>query len=151
MLCAVMLAGASVACGDLGPSDGPLAELEQQRDKWEATRPVSYRYGVTRLCFCAPGSLGPARVSVTGASVTARVYIDSGDPVPTQLAEAFPTVDGLFDILRSAMEGDAHSITVSYDATSGVPIDFWIDYVENVADDELGFEVVEGVTPTTSP
>ena len=85
------------------------------------------------------------RVSVSGQDVTERVYVDSGDPVPASFAELFPSVDGLFDILEAAIVGDAHVIEVTYDTVSGVPIDLWIDYVENIADEELGFRVTEMV------
>jgi hypothetical protein len=34
---------------------------------------------------------------------------------------------------------------VTYDVETGVPIEFWIDYAENIADEELGFRVTESV------
>jgi len=36
-----------------------MAELEAQRGRWERLRPVAYRYGVERLCFCAEPARGP--------------------------------------------------------------------------------------------
>jgi hypothetical protein len=54
-------------------------------------------------------------------------------------------VEGLFDILRDAIVRDAHVIEVTYDVETGVPIKFWIDYAENIADEELGFRVTESV------
>jgi hypothetical protein len=58
-------------------------------------------------------------------------------------------VDGLFDVLRDAMNEGAHEIRVTYNPANGVPIDFWIDYSENTADEELGFIVTESVQPTS--
>jgi hypothetical protein len=132
-------------CGDLGPESALLTELERNRDKWDAARPVSYVFGVERLCFCLEEARGPVRISVSGQNVTERVYIESGDPVRAELEELFPTVDGLFDILEAAIVGDAHTIEVTYDTVSGVPLDFWIDYDPAVADEELGFRVTEMV------
>ena len=134
-----------VACSDLGPGEGPLAQLEQNRERWQLLRPPSYQYGVERICFCGLESRGPVRVTVTGDDVTDRTYVDSGDPVPPLLADLFPTVDGLFDVLLDAIERDAHRIDVTYDPISGVPLDLWIDYQETLADEELGFSVTETV------
>ena len=47
--------------------------------------------------------LGPVRVTVVGADVTSRVYVDSGDPVDPQMEDLFPTVDGLFEVLLDAL------------------------------------------------
>lgn len=141
---ATVLVSAS-ACGDLGPGEGQLAELELQQAKWRQLRPASYRYGVERLCFCGEDARGPVHVTVDGANVTARTYINSGDPVPAQFVDLFPSVDGLFDLLREALESDAHRVDVTYDPISGVPIDFFIDYQQMTADEELGFSVVESV------
>lgn len=143
---ACLLAGlVGGGCGGVGPEVGPLAEVERNRAKWDAARAASYEFGVERLCFCGQEARGPVRLSVSGQDVTERVYVDSGDLVPASFAELFPSVDGLFDILVAAIVADAHSIEVTYDTVSGVPIDLWIDYAENIADEELGFRVTEMV------
>ena len=133
------------ACSDLGPPDGPRAELELNRETWERLRPSSYQYVVERLCFCGLEARGPVRVIVVGDDVSERTYADSGDPVPAAFGELFPSVDGLFDVLLDAFEREAHRIDVTYDPISGVPLDLWIDYLETVADEELGFSVTETV------
>ena len=143
----LLLAVLAGACGDLGPVDERFDELDRQEAKWQAARPAQYRFGLARICFCAPESLGPVRITVSGEDVTERRYIASGDPVPESLEAFFPSIDGLFDLLRDAIERDAHRIDVTYDPVSGVPIDLYIDYEVNVADEEVGYEVVESVAP----
>ena len=133
------------ACSDLGPAGGPRAELLRNRETWQRLRPSSYQYGVERLCFCGLEARGPVRVTVVWGDVSDRTYVDSGDPVPAPLGDLFPTVDGLFDVLLDAIEREAHRIDVTYDPISGVPLDLWIDYLETVADEELGFSVTETV------
>ena len=102
-------------------------------------------FAVERLCFCGAESRGPVRVRVQGMAVVERVYVDTGGPVPGTFAELFPTVDGLFALVRSAIEGGAYEVRVTYHAVLGVPIDVWIDYIENAVDDELGLTVTESV------
>ncbi len=149
MALALSIAVASAAgCGVLGPDEEQRSELERAEDRWAAARPQAYRYAVRRLCFCGPDAIGPVRVSVVGSVATDRFYVGSGEPVPGDLASLFPSVDGLFDILRDAIGRDAHRIDVTYDPETGVPTDLRIDYRENVADEELGFTVVEPVEAT---
>jgi hypothetical protein len=86
-------------------------------------------------------------VTVQNGVAVGRVYVDSGLDVPGAAAPSFPTVDGLFDILRDAIQAEADRIDVTYDPDLGVPLDFWIDYSEMAADEELGMEITEEVAP----
>jgi len=143
---ALVLASLGAAgCTDLGPEAGLLAELERNERLWRDAKPASYVYAVERLCFCGQEARGPVRVLVDGSSVSDRTYVDTGVAVPPTFRELFPTVDGLFEILRSAILERAHEVRATYDPVLGAPTDFWIDYQENVADEELGMRVTEGV------
>jgi hypothetical protein len=142
-----VLAALLAACSDLGPRDRRLERLEANLDRWDSLGPDSYVYAVERLCFCAVESLGPVRVRVEDGVAVQRIYVDTGAAVPVSYAEGFPTVEGLFDTLREAILNDADSIEVTYDPTWGVPLDFWIDYLRMVADDELGMRITEPVAP----
>lgn len=135
------------ACESTGPRSPRLLELEIHQARWESLGPASYEYAVQRSCFCAPISLGPVRVRVEDGEVVERVYVDSGTSVAGDLATVFPSVDGLFDVLRSAIDRRAARIDVTYDPDLGVPVDFWIDYSENAIDEELGMRVTEPVSP----
>ena len=137
----------ATGCGSFGLGGGAEGELEENRERWEALALTSYEYAVRRRCFCAPGAIGPARVRVENGVVTGRTYVDSGDPVPDGLDDAFPRVDGLFETLADAYERGAHSVEVTYDPDSGVPLDIYIDYEEFAVDEELGFTVTSLPAP----
>ena len=131
------------ACGGTGPSDPQVRALDEAQARWESLGPGSYVYALSRQCFCPLEYIGPARVTVDDGAVVSRVYVDSGDPVPA--AYDFPTVDGLFEVLRSALEQEADEILVTYDPDLGVPLEIWIDYEHMAADEELGYVVTEAV------
>jgi hypothetical protein len=135
------------ACTDFFGVRTPT-DLESARNRWERTRPEAYVFAIERLCFCPVEYIGPVRIWVEGDSVVARVFVDGGDPVPQGIAEAFPTVGGLFGVLTEAYEQGADEVRATYDSATGVPLDFWIDYSEMMADEELGFRVTEEVTAT---
>lgn len=137
------------SCDAVGLGTGPEDELQDNLDRWTELAPTSYTYAVSRLCFCGAEAIGPVRITVEDGTVTERVYVETGDPVSGTFAELFPTVDGLFEVLADAYERDAAQIDVTYDPETGVPLDFWIDYQVNIADEELGFRVTE--PPESSP
>ena len=139
----LLVCGAAWACSDLGFGVRLPTDLERALVRWERGRPDDYVYAVERICFCP--YWGPVRITVLGDSVVSRVFVGSGDPVPDDLAAAFPSVDGLFELLVDAYERDADEVRATYDAASGVPLDFWIDYAENTADEEVGMRVTEEV------
>ena len=138
-------------CGDMGFDLRTLTDLERAQRQWERSRPDSYVYAIERLCFCPVEYRGPVRVRVQADVVVDRTYVDTGQPVPTAYADGFPGVDGLFAILLRAFDEDAHEVRVTYDPDLGVPTDFWIDYEEMAADEELGMRVTEEVVAVGTP
>lgn len=134
-----------VGCGGLAPRDFERARLEANLARWRSVGPSSYRYALRRSCYCPGEYIGPVRVTVSADTVFQRVYVESGDPVPETAADAFPTVDGLFELLTRAFDDGADRIDVTYDPELGVPIEISIDYLEDAVDDELGILVTESV------
>lgn len=141
-IAAVLVCAALAACDSQGPGVVLLDELTRNRARWAEVEPSEYSYAVERLCFCGFAAT-PVRVTVADGVVTDRTFVESGEPVPEQFADLFPSVDGLFEVLLDAIERGAHSIVVTYDPDSGVPLDIAIDYEFNVKDEELGFRVTE--------
>jgi len=139
-----LLVAAVAGCSD-ALFETQLDELAENLERWEATRPTDYTYAIARRCFCGPEARGPVRVTVAGSVVVSQKYVDSGEPVQGDAVGWFPDVDGIFAILKAALEGGAYEVRVSYDTPTGVPTDVWIDYEKNTADEELGFEVTEAV------
>jgi hypothetical protein len=48
--------------------------------------------------------------------------------------------------VQDAYERDAHEIQVEFDPGRGYPTRIWIDYVEMMADEEMGFTLLSDVT-----
>lgn len=143
------IAAGAGACDLFGLDAGGDDELERNRARWASLALTSYEYVVSRSCFCAPSSLGPVLVRVEDGVVTERSFVDVIDPDPGEPGEWFPSVTGLFDIIADAYERDAHDVEVTYDPETGVPLDVYIDYEENIADEELGLTVQSLPVPIT--
>jgi hypothetical protein len=133
----------ATACSDIGFDVRSLTELEKAQARWDRFGPDSYVYALARICYCRVEYTTPVRVRVEHDVAVAWTFVPSGDPVPESMEHLFPTIDGLFDILRQAYAEDAHEVQVSYDPDLGYPTDFGIDYDEQIADEELGIDVTE--------
>jgi hypothetical protein len=134
---AVMASG----CDVLSIQDSAREQYEQGLARWELTRPEAYVATMERICFCTPEMTGPVLVTVQGNTVVSRVYEASGEPVPAEYADGFPTIDGLFRIIKDAIDDGYHKLDAFYDPATGIPFNFWIDYERNVQDEEVGYNV----------
>ena len=129
----------TTACGaDTDPFQVRLDDLESYAARWASTRPDRYIFGLARQCECLPNMTGPVVITVDGATVIGRYYEESGETVPAELEGFFPSVEGLFDIIRDALE-NRYSVTVTFDEQTGIPITLWVDPDPDGADDEFGY------------
>lgn len=134
-----------VGCGGSQSDREALAEeIEINRAVWEAQRPDHYRFVLSHQCFCGPEALGPVELEVVDGVAVRRTYVSDGTEVPASLAQVFPNISGLFDLLAGAVETGADEIQVTWDPATGVPRQLFVDYQVNVADEEEGYRVDEG-------
>lgn len=137
ILAPLLLAAALSACSGVLGLGGD--RLDDARDRWRDSRPALYQFTYRRVCFC-PGT-DPVVVTVEGDSVTRVGPATGSDPGRVPPREEIRTVDGLFQLLREWEARDPHSKRVTYHDELGYPVEAFFDFRENVADEEMGFEV----------
>lgn len=125
----------ALSCADPTGNEVPLSELEQNQERWAQHNISTYEYRLQRLCFC--GFVDPVDVTVRDGIITAVVVVDSQEELEPSMFEQFYTVDGLFQVVQDALDGEAHSIVATYDPEFGYPVDIAIDYIEQAIDDEV--------------
>lgn len=127
----------------VGPGDDDdVRDLVRARARWNVNGVANYDVTARTLCFCILGG-EPVRVSVRNGQVTSAIIIRTQQPVPDQMLSVYRPVERLFDLLEDAMDKDAHQLDVTYDDFYGYPKHFFIDYSENVADEEFGYEITD--------
>jgi hypothetical protein len=146
MLSALLAAAPALgSCGDSTPT-GLGLDFHTARARWRAHHPGTYAYTLERSCFCGPPVTSPVVIEVSGDAVQSRRYAETGEPVDAQLADAFPPIDGLFDIIEGAAQGGAARLVATYDPSLGYPMQIEIDYLANAADDEVTYRVRDFTT-----
>lgn len=133
-----LLALAACSGSPLTPSE---TDLRENRARWEARGITSYRYTLRVDCFCRAELVRPVVVAVRDGAPLSVAYEDTGEPADRKLFSRFDTVAELFAVLDDAFKEGAGWITAEYDPESGYPRQVFIDYVGNVADEELGWSV----------
>ena len=126
------------ACASPTTAENDLADY---RTLWETQRLTDYTFDVSRVCYCQ--FRGDVRVTVKDGVITGVTELASEvarDP------ETFRTIDGLFDLVQDAYARDAHEVQVEFDPSRGYPTRIWIDYVQMMADEEVGFTLLSDVT-----
>lgn len=104
---------------------------------------MSYDYEFNWICNCVDDFNKRVRISVENEIISGVVDSETQIPIPPENVSRYRTVNGLFDFLQEAMDRDAFEFEVTYDLQLGYPISASIDYVEQIAGDEMSFTVHE--------
>jgi hypothetical protein len=123
-----------------------VANLQVGRYRWHTTRPAAYELTIEAHCYCALIEMGPVVVTVRDGRIEGRRSAATGAPVDTGVAALFPDVDGLFALIGDALRRGAADVDVRYDRRRGYPVHVRIDYVAEMADEEIAY-VVRGYRP----
>ena len=127
--------------GNLSPSEvrGQRSELNVARGRWSANGPVNYRYRFQYLCFCAGSLLTPVEIQVRAGRVVAVLEPATGRPAPAAPGRPSPTVEDLFAVVQSALDGGVDWIDVQYDLVLGYPAVVRIDPDTRAVDEEQSY------------
>ena len=120
---------------------GVVRQLHDAQQLWAAAEPDAYEVTVSRGCFCGPAVQRSVVIRVRGGQVESRRYLDTGDEVPADIAEAYPTVDALFAIIDDAEARGAAVVDAQYDDAYGYPVSVYLDYSERIADEEQSYSM----------
>lgn len=137
-LAALMLLLAGCAVLEPEPDADDRRTLARARALWARVGPESYRYVYAPRCDCPPTVARATWVTVQQGVVTEATYLDGDEPVNIG-PHVYGTVDSLFARVQRAYDLHAAEVRVRYDPELGYPVDVWIDWRRDIADEESGF------------
>lgn len=114
-----------------------LGKLQAAEAKWRLKHPIGYTYTLQRNCFCAPEYRAPIDIRVYNGLVQEATTRPFSRPLPAERRSEALTVEGLFGLIREAINRNASSIAVNYESYYGYPVNISIDYDTRIADEEL--------------
>ena len=126
------------------PAFGQDAAFTASRERWHAAALGSYEYGYRKYCECHPDDPPETVVTVRDGAVVGVRHrpVGSDVEVPGRNFDVYWTVDGLFDLLRSAYARGAQ-VRARYDVRLGYPTELYIDYDANLIGDEIDLKLTQ--------
>lgn len=125
-------------------------DLLAAETKWRQKQPDHYTYTLQRSCFCTPEFRKPIAIEVEKTRLQKASYAPEGSLLPLERINDALTVDGLFEVVRSAIDSKAARIDVEYDSTYGYPTSISLDPNLSATDDEMYYTATE-LTTVTKP
>jgi hypothetical protein len=121
-------------------SDAEEQALLEHRERWQAAAVADYEYGYNKYCECHRDAPPETLVTVRDGEVVRVRHRPFGYEHEVEAEqrnlEWYWTVEGLFDLVRSALERGVE-VRADYDPALGFPTHVFIDYDPNMIGEEL--------------
>jgi hypothetical protein len=125
-------------------SENPVStkakEISEARLKWNKQGYDSYTFNYNRSCFC-PWASVTFNVKVISDKITYLADLAGNVIVDSTEFQYFYTIDRLFDLLEEADKQNAAQLDYSFNKDFGYPEHIYVDYSEQIADDESSFTI----------
>ena len=148
----------TVTAFDANPDPGDPAQRQAFVDalaRWNDSGLADYDYTFTRGCFCPEEFVGPYQVSLRAGQVVSATFkgTDLFDIDILEIGryeEIVKSVDGVFGEIDRALR-EADSFSAEYHPVLGYPTNVYIDWIANVADEEVGYSILNLREPVEYP
>lgn len=138
-------AGLMLAVSGCNEATSPTDEraqnaLNRNMTLWQDLALTDYDMQQQRSCFCSPESIRLMYIRVRGDEIDAVWEYETLDPVDEALWPLFRPVEGLFDIIQTAIDDRYDDLDVEYHEAFGFPMMMIsVDPDRDVADDEITY------------
>jgi hypothetical protein len=127
------------------------SQLNSALETWSVHGPSAYAFTWQQSCECSAETTRAIRISVVDNAITSAFYLETEQPVGTDVRARLLTIDGIFGKIQSAIDEGAHAVTVQYDNNAGHPVSVAVDYSAQIADEELAITVRDFVSNVQRP
>ena len=128
------------------PLGAQTEDVAAARARWVETRAASYEYGYHKFCECHGDAPPETLVTVTDGNVSNVRHRPAGSAIEVPAAEEnwqyYWTIEGLFDLIETALAGDA-IVRARFDTSLGYPTSVFIDYSESLIGDEVDVRITQ--------
>jgi len=106
---------------------------------WKEKHISNYEMTMKISCYCLQGRVGPHHIVVENDEIKAvnDLPYDSTKTGPIQ------TINELFDFITIGLASNPYQHSIDYNASFHFPQKIYFDFSEQIADEEVGFEITE--------
>ena len=119
-------------------------EFVANREKWDQLSRdpnVVVEYTMQQSCFCPQDYTRPMDVTEQNGRIMGAIYADNGERVPDYVLDGLLSIDERFEQLQDAYENEAQQVDVTYDPEYGFPEEVFINQSDQLADEEVYYEI----------
>ena len=123
-----------VGCKTVEPLDDATANL----NLWNEKKIVNYSFSFKRVCFCPLEYVGPHQVVVQNGKIT------TVNGAPYNKAERYGeiyTIPELLQVIKANLDRKPYQKTLNFNPTYGYPTSVFFDFSQQMADEEIGYEI----------
>lgn len=117
----------------------PLDDASANLNLWNEKKIENYSFSFKRICFCTLEYVGPNQVVVQNGkvvTVNGAAYNSSNNRYGV-----IPTIPELLLTIKSHIDKKPIKQILNFNPTYGYPSSVFFDFSEQMADDEIGYEV----------
>ena len=117
----------------------PLDDASANLNLWNEKKIENYSFSFKRICFCTLEYVGPNQVVVQNGkvvTVNGAAYNSSNNRYGV-----IPTIPELLLTIKSHIDKKPIKQILNFNPTYGYPSNVFFDFSEQMADDEIGYEV----------
>jgi hypothetical protein len=117
----------------------PLDDASANLNLWNEKKIENYSFSFKRICFCTVEYVGPNQVVVQNGkvvTVNGAAYNSSNNQYGV-----IPTIPELLLTIKSHIDKKPIRQTLNFNPSYGYPTNVFFDFSEQMADDEIGYEV----------
>ena len=111
----------------------------EHKKQWDNRQTQNYSFVVKKTCFCPYEE--KIQVTVENNLVIEAKYIPSNSVIDNGMKQK--NIDGYFDMIQEALDNNVYQLTVQYDETYGYPKEIYIDYDEQMVDEEVSYTLTD--------
>jgi hypothetical protein len=126
---------------------GDQQQLDTNRALWLSKGITDYRFTYQESCFCSPEE--KIQIIVKDRLLDSAVYSPSNVPVTNERLQDVKTLPEYFAVIQSAIDDDALSVVVDYDADYGFATRISIDPDESMIDGGVVYTLGEFDVPAS--
>ncbi|PHX74622.1 MAG: hypothetical protein CK547_02395 [Chitinophagaceae bacterium] len=111
----------------------------EQLALWKERNISNYEMTMKIYCFCIQGRVGPHHIVVENDQIKTvnDLPYDSTKTGPIQ------TINELYDIIEMGLASNPYNHSLEYNSIYNYPQKIYFDFSEQIADEEVGYEITE--------
>jgi hypothetical protein len=112
-------------------------ELSVNQSKWDSKKVLNYEFTLQINCFCTQERVGPHLIRVNDG----KIVLVNGLPYDISKTGPLMNIDELFVFIKTSLDKNPYHKSVEYNSSFGYPQKVYFDFVKEMADEEIGYQI----------